>query len=322
MRQAGRAFPEYRALRERYDILTLAKTPELCARVTTMPVARLGVDAAVLFADIMLPLEGLGVPFRLEPEVGPIIERPLRTAAEIAALRVLEAEEATPFLFEAIRALRRDLPREVALIGFAGGPFTVASYLLEGRPSREFARTKALLFGDAGLWSRLMETLTEVLSRYLVAQVRAGVDVVQVFDSWAGALGPDDYERAALPYSRRIFEAVRATGVPAIHFGTMTGSLLELMAAAGCDVVGVDWRVPLDQAWARIGHQRGIQGNLDPGRLLAPFPVAAEGARDVLRRAGGRPGHIFNLGHGVLPETEPDVLARVTALVHEESAAR
>ena len=320
MRQAGRAFPEYRALRERYDILTLAKTPELCAQVTAIPVRRLGVDGAVLYADIMLPLEGMGVPFRLEPEVGPIIERPLRSAPDIAALRVLPAEEATPYIFETIGALRRDLPREVALIGFAGAPFTVASYLLEGRPSREFARTKALLFGEPALWARLMETLTEVLTRYLVAQVRAGVDVVQLFDSWIGALSPQDYERAVLPYTRRIFDALRPTRVPTIHFGTMSASLLERMAAAGCDVVSVDWRVPLDEAWARIGYDRGIQGNLDPGRLLAPFEVAAEGVRDVLRRAGGRAGHVFNLGHGVLPETDPEMLARVTALVHAETA--
>ncbi len=320
MRQAGRTFPEYRALRERYDILTLAKTPGLCAEVTTIPVRRLGVDGAVLYADIMLPLEGMGVPFRLEPEVGPIIERPLRTQEDIAALRVLPAEAATPFLFETIRGLRRDLPKEVALIGFAGAPFTVASYLLEGRPTRDFARTKALLFGQPELWARLMETLTEVTSRYVVAQVRAGVDVVQLFDSWVGALGPADYERAVLPYTRRIFDALRATGVPTIHFGTMTASLLEPMAAAGCDVVSVDWRVPLDEAWARIGYERGIQGNLDPGRLLAPFEACAAGVRDVLRRARGRPGHVFNLGHGVLPDTDPDMLARVTALVHEETS--
>ena len=319
MRQAGRIFPEYRALRERHGILEIAKTPELCAAVTALPVRRLGVDAAVLYADIMLPLEGMGVPFHIEPEVGPIIERPLRTADDVARLRVVPAEEATPYLFAAIRALRAELPREVALIGFAGGPFTLASYLIEGRPTREFARTKALLFREPALWERLMETLTEVLSRYLVAQVAAGVDVVQLFDSWAGALSPRDYARAALPWSRRVFAAVR--GTPRIHFATMSAGLLELMATAECDVVSVDWRIALDDAWSRIGD-KGIQGNLDPAALLGGYDVAAEAARDVLARAGGRAGHIFNLGHGVLPETDPDDLARLVELVHGERSRR
>lgn len=320
MRQAGRIFAEYRALRERYDILTIAKTPELNTEVTALPVRRLGVDAAVLFADIMLPLEGMGVPFHIEPEVGPIIERPVRTAADVEALRVIPAEEATPYLFDAIRAVRRELPGEVALIGFAGGPFTMASYLVEGRPTREFARIKAMLFREPELFARLMERIADVVVRYLRAQVAAGVDVVQLFDSWVGALAPADYERAALPFSWRIFTSLREVGVPTIHFGTMTGGLLELMAAAGPDVVSVDWRVHLDDAWARIGFDRGIQGNLDPARLLGGFASAAEGARDVLRRAGGRPGHIFNLGHGVPPETDPDDLTRLVELVHWETA--
>ncbi len=319
MRQAGRTFPEYRALRERYGILEIAKTPELCAEVTTMPVRRLGVDAAVLFADIMLPLEGMGVTFHIEPDLGPIIERPVRSAADVAQLRVVPAEEATPYLFAAIRDLRRSLPPDVALIGFAGAPFTVASYLVEGRPARDYARTKRLLFAEPELWHRLMETLTDVITRYLVAQIDAGVDVVQLFDSWAGALAPDDYARTVLPYSRRIFDALGRTGIPTIHFGTMTAGFLELFASAGSDVVSVDWRVPLDEAWARIGD-RGIQGNLDGARLLGGFDTAAEGARDVLRRAAGRSGHIFNLGHGVMPDTDPDDLARLTALVHEETA--
>lgn len=319
MRQAGRCLAQYRELRQRYDILTIAKTPELNAEVTALPVRRLGVDAAVLFADIMLPLEGMGVPFHIEPDVGPIIERPVRTAAAVEALRVIPAEEATPYLFDAIRAVRRELPGEVALIGFAGAPFTMASYLVEGRPTREFARIKTLLFREPALFARLMERLTEVAIRYLGAQVDAGVDVVQLFDSWVGAIAPSDYERAVLPYSRRIFAALRETSVPTIHFGTMTGGLLELMAAAGPDVVSVDWRVHLDDAWARIGFDRGIQGNLDPARLLGGFEVAADGARDVLRRAGGRTGHIFNLGHGVLPETDPDDLVRLVELVHAET---
>ena len=315
MRQAGRCLAEYRALRDRWGILEIARTPELAARVTAMPVARLGVDAAVLYADIMLPLDGMGVPFHIQPDLGPIVERPIRAASDVEDLRVIDAEEATPYLFEEIRMLRRDLAPEVALVGFAGGPFTLASYLIEGRPSREYARTKAMLFGEPELWSRLMRTLTEVLVRYLRAQIAAGVQVVQLFDSWIGALAPADYERAVLPWSRRIFEGLAETGVPRIHFGTGNPELLPLMASVPCEVVSVDWRLPLDLAWERIGAGRAIQGNLDPGACLAPFDVVAAAARDVLRRAAGRPGHVFNLGHGVLPDTDADTLARLAELV-------
>jgi len=319
MRQAGRCLEEYRALRERFGILEIARTPELCARVTAMPVDRLGVDAAVLYADIMLPLDGMGVPFHIEPDLGPIVERPLRSGADVAALRVVAAEEATPYLFETIRALRGDLRPETALVGFAGAPFTLASYLVEGRPSRDHALAKKLLFGEPVLWDRLMTTLVEVVSRYLVAQVAAGVDAVQLFDSWAGALAPQDYARASLPYTREIFRRVGAH-VPRIHFATGNPALTPLFAETRADVVSVDWREPLDEAWARIGD-RGIQGNLDPALCLAPFEVVSAGARDVLRRAAGRPGHVFNLGHGVLPATEADTLARLAELVHEETAA-
>lgn len=320
MRQAGRCLADYRALRERYGILEIARTPELCARVTAMPVQRLGVDGAVLYADIMLPLDGMGVPFHIQPDLGPIVERPVGTPADVEALRVVDAEEATPYLFETIRDLRRTLSPEVALIGFAGAPFTLASYLIEGRPSRDLARTKAMLFGEPELWSRLMATLVEVLTRYLRAQIDAGVQVVQLFDSWAGALAPAAYERAVLPHTRRIFAALADADVPRIHFATGNPALLPAMADAACDVVSVDWRLPLDEAWERIGYQRAIQGNLDPGMCLAPFPVVADGARDVLRRAAGRPGHVFNLGHGVLPDTEADTLARLVELVHRETA--
>lgn len=319
MRQAGRCLPEYRALRERYGILEMARTPELCARVTRMPVDRLGVDGAVLYADIMLPLDGMGIPFHIQPDLGPIVERPIRASADVAAIRVADAEEATPYLFETIRALRRDLPREVALIGFGGAPFTLASYLIEGRPSRDHARTKAMLFGEPELWDALMSTLAEILTRYLRAQIDAGVQVVQLFDSWAGALGPADYARAVLPFTRRVFAALAGTGVPRIHFATGNPALLPLMATASCDVVSVDWRVPIDEAWRAIGPDLGIQGNLDPGVCLAPLEVVADRARDILDRAGGRPGHVFNLGHGVLAETDPDTLARLVELVHLES---
>lgn len=318
MRQAGRCLEEYRELRERYGILEIARTPELSARVTRMPVDRLGVDAAVLYADIMLPLDGMGVPFHIQPDLGPIVERPVRTSADVAALRVIEAEEATPYLFETIRALRRDLAADTALIGFCGAPFTLASYLVEGRPSREHARAKAMLLGEPKVWARLMDTLVVVLTRYLRAQIDAGVDVVQVFDSWAGVLSPSDYAQAVLPWSERLFAA--AAGVPRIHFATGNPALLTLLASVDCEAVSVDWRLPLDEAWARIGD-RAIQGNLDPAACLAPWEVVAERAADVLSRAGDRPGHVFNLGHGVLPQTDADTLARIVSLVHERTAA-
>jgi uroporphyrinogen decarboxylase len=320
MRQAGRCLAEYRELRERYDILTMARTPELCARVTMMPVHTFGVDAAVLYADIMLPLEGMGVPFSIDPGIGPIIHAPVRTAAEVDALRVIEAEEATPFLFETIRNLRRELEGKTALIGFAGAPFTVASYMIEGRPTKEFGRSKGLMYGQPEVWRRLMETLTEVTIRYLTAQVEAGVDVVQLFDSWMGTLGRREYEESVLPYSRRIFDATKALGVPTIHFGTGTAGLLEQMTWAGSDVVSVDWRIPLDEAWRRIGYGRGIQGNLDPTVLMAPWEVIERESRRVLEYAGARPGHIFNLGHGVLADTPPEHLTRLVELVHTVSA--
>ena len=321
MRQAGRCLAGYRELRERYDILTLTRTPELCAQVTLMPVRELGVDAAVLYADIMLPLVGMGVPFTIDPGVGPIIHAPVRDAAAIDALRVVDPHESTPDLFEAIRLVRGELDGRTAVIGFAGGPFTVASYMLEGRPTRDFAHTKALLYGEPQLWHRLMETLTQVTIRYLRAQVDAGVQAVQLFDSWAGALSRDAYADDVLPYSTRIFESLRDLGVPTIHFATVSTHLLEAMSRAGSDVISVDWRMPLDEAWDRIGSGRGIQGNLEPAALVAPFGVGAREARAVLRRAGGRRGHIFNLGHGVLPQTPTDNLRRLVDLVHDETAA-
>ena len=315
MRQAGRCLQEYRELREKYDILTMTRTPELCAQVTMMPVNTFGVDAAVLYADIMLPLSGMGVPFSIDPGVGPIIHEPVRSAAQVDALRIVPAEEATPHLFETIRMLAGELAGKTALIGFAGAPFTVASYMIEGRPTKEFGRCKGLMYGDPATWHRLMETLTEVTIRYLRAQAAAGAQVVQLFDSWVGALGRLEYEEYVLPYSRRIFEALRGT-VPTIHFGTSTAGLLEQMASAGSDLMSVDWRLPLDEAWSRVGHDRGIQGNLDPTVMMAPFEVVEREARKVLDRASGRPGHIFNLGHGVLADTPSDQLVRLVELVH------
>ena len=320
MRQAGRCLAGYRELRERYDILTLTRTPELCARVTLMPVEEFGVDAAVMYADIMLPLVGMGVPFSIDPGVGPIIHSPVRSRAAIDELRIVDPREATPDLFEAIRMVRTELDSRQVVIGFAGGPFTVASYMIEGGATKDFAHTKGLLYGEPARWHRLMETLTEVTIRYLRAQVDAGAQVVQLFDSWAGALSRDAYEAHVLPYSTRIFRALRDSDTPTIHFSTNTAHLLEVMAGAGSDVISVDWRLPLDEAWTRVGAHLGIQGNLEPAALIGSFDVAASEARTVLARAAGRPGHIFNLGHGVLPQTPSDSLRRLVELVHAETA--
>ncbi len=318
MRQAGRALADYRALRERYPILTLAKTPDLCAEVTLMPVRTFGVDAAVLFADIMLPLEPMGVSLEIQPDVGPIIHNPIRSAADVGRLRLIEPAEDVGFVMEAIRLVRRELAGKQALIGFSGSPFTLACYLIEGRPSRDYAIAKAFMYREPVAWHALMEKLAEVVVRYLNAQVAAGAQVVQLFDSWVGALSPADYTTYVQRHVAGIFGAVR--GAPTIHFGTGTAALLERMAEAGGDVIGVDARQSLDAAWERVGFDRGIQGNLDATRLLAGWDATREGALDVLRRAANRPGHIFNLGHGVLPETDPALLTRLVELVHAESA--
>jgi uroporphyrinogen decarboxylase len=317
MRQAGRCLQEYRALRKEHDILTLAKTPELSTQVTLMPVDRFHVDGAVMFADIMLPLEKMGAPFSIEPDIGPIVHHPIRTRADVDQLHVVEGEEATPYVMETIRLLRKELSGgKAALIGFSGAPFTLACYLIEGKPSRDYSKAKGMMFSEPETWHALMEVVTETVIRYLQAQVRAGIQAMQLFDSWMGILSPQDYERYSLPYSKRVFDALKETGVPRIHFGTGNAGMLELVAAAGPDAVSVDWRIPLDVAWDRIGHDKGIQGNLDPVMVLAPWERIWEGTQDVLRRAGGRPGHVFNLGHGVLPETNPDNLARLVEEVH------
>jgi uroporphyrinogen decarboxylase len=318
MRQAGRALADYRALRERHPIMTLAKTPELCAKVTLMPVRTFGVDAAVLFADIMLPLEPMGVSLEIQPDVGPIIHNPIRSAADVDRLRLIEPAEDVGFVMDAIRLVRGELAGKQAVIGFSGSPFTLACYLIEGRPSRDYAVAKAFMYREPAAWHALMSKLAEVVIRYLNSQVAAGAQVLQLFDSWVGALAPADYVAFVQPHVARIFAAVR--GAPIIHFGTGTAALLELMADAGGDVIGVDARQSLDLAWSRIGFERGIQGNLDATRLLAGWDATREGALDVLRRAANRPGHIFNLGHGVLPETDPALLARLVDLVHVESA--
>jgi uroporphyrinogen decarboxylase len=317
MRQAGRSFAAYRKLRERYGILELAKTPDLCAEVTLMPVEQLGVDAAVLFADIMLPLEPMGVGLRIEPEVGPIIDHPIRSAADVAALRQFDPAEVS-FTLDAIRLVRRALDGRAGVIGFSGAPFTLACYLIEGRPSRDFATAKAFMYREPAAWHDLMDRLSVMVVAYLQAQVEAGADVVQLFDSWVGGLGPADYREFVQPHVRWIFSTLRS--VPTIHFGTGTAALLELMAEAGGDVLGLDHRLSLADAWRTVGHDRGVQGNLDSARLLAGWDATRAGATAVLDEAAGRVGHVFNLGHGVLPQTDPDVLRRLVDLVHEQTA--
>jgi uroporphyrinogen decarboxylase len=319
MRQAGRSFRAYRALRERYGILELAKTPELCAEVTLMPVRQLRVDAAVMFADIMLPLEPMGVGLRIEPEVGPIIDRPVRSPRDVDALRPFDPD-GVAFTLEAIRIVRRELDGSAGVIGFSGAPFTLACYLVEGRPSRDFPTAKAFMYREPAAWDRLMSRLADMIVVYLRAQVEAGAEVVQLFDSWVGGLGPADYAAYVQPYVRRIFDAL--PDVPSIHFGTGNAALLELMAESGGNVIGLDHRVSLRDAWRRVGPNRGVQGNLDAARLLGGWESTEEGARAVLAEAAGRPGHVFNLGHGVLPATDPELLRRLVDFVHEQTSRR
>jgi uroporphyrinogen decarboxylase len=312
MRQAGRSLPEYRALRERYSFWEVAQTPELCAQVTLQPVRRHGVDAAVMFADIMTPVVAMGLPVDLVEGVGPVVATPVRTLADVDRLRLPDPGEAFAPLLEAIRIVREELAPEQAVVGFCGGPFTVAGYLVEGRPSRDFARVKALMLNEPSVWRALLDRLADCFASYVAAQSRAGADVVQLFDSWVGALSPAHYEEFVAPWSAHI---LAAAGAPTIHFGTATATLLPAMARAGGDVLGLDWRTPLDDGWSLVGHDRGVQGNLDPAVLLGPWERVEEEAHDVLARAAGRPGHIFNLGHGVLPGTDPDQLSRLARLV-------
>jgi uroporphyrinogen decarboxylase len=298
MRQAGRSLPEYRELRKRYGLFDIVEEPELCAEVTLQPVRRHDVDGAVMFTDIMFPVLGMGVEVELVENVGPVISRPVRSAADVGRLLVPDPEESVPTILDAVRLVRGALRDDQAVIGFCGGPFTV----------------KTRMYREPGTWHALMDKLAETFSAYIAAKARAGADVIQVFDSWVGALSPSDYEEFVAPYSARILSAV---DVPTIHFGTATATLLSGMAEAGGDVIGLDWRIPLDAGWAEVGDDRGVQGNLDPAVLLGPWERVESETRAILARAGGRPGHVFNLGHGVPPETDPAVLGRLTELVHE-----
>jgi len=318
MRQAGRYMPEYRKLREQHSILDLCHTPELAAQVTLQPVERLGVDAAILFADILLPFEPLGLGLSFAAGEGPHIANPLSRQADVERLPRVDPEADLGYVLEAVRLARAALPTDIPLIGFAGAPFTLASYAIEGGSTRTFTRTKTLMYQAPDTWHLLLSKLAELVGSYLAAQARAGAQALQLFDSWVGSLSPQDYRTYVLPHSRRALALASEAGVPVIHFGTGTAAFLEDFAAAGGDVIGVDWRIPLDDAWRRIGEAQAIQGNLDPAALLAPAPERDRQVRDILTRAagGGRPGHIFNLGHGVLPETDVGAVRAVVDLVH------
>jgi uroporphyrinogen decarboxylase len=319
MRQAGRYMAEYRAIRQKHTLLEICRQPELAAEVTLQPVRALGVDAAILFADILLPLEPMGAPFEFAAGEGPVIHHPVRDAAAVDALRLFEPEEGLPHVLAAIRLLRRELDGKTPLIGFAGAPFTLASYLVEGGKSSHYALTKRLMYREPLVWHALMHKLAEVVRRYLRAQIAAGADAVQLFDSWVGALSPSDYREFIQPHVRHILSDVAGTGVPVIHFGTGTACLLELQREAGGSVIGVDWRTPLDQAIARLGSGVAVQGNLDPLLLDAPRELLSKRVDEVLAGAREASGHIFNLGHGILPETPVDACKFVVDYVHERT---
>ena len=311
MRQAGRSLPEYREVRRGRTLFDVVRDPELCAEVTLQPVRRHDVDAAVMFADIMLPVLGMGVDVELVENVGPVVQQPIASAADVERLRVGEPDAS---ILEATGIVRRELRDDQAVVGFCGGVFTVAGYLVEGKPSRDFTKVKTLMYQEPRVWHALCDKLADTFATYVRAKADAGADVVQLFDSWVGALSVADYAEFVAPYSARILAAV---DVPTIHFGTGTTHLLGAMSGAGGDVIGLDWRIPLDDGWSLAGEDRGVQGNLDPTLLLGPWERIEAGTRDVLDRAGARPGHIFNLGHGVLPSTDPSVLSRLRELVHE-----
>ena len=321
MRQAGRYMPEYRAIREKYSLLEICHQPELAAEVTLQPVRALGVDAAILFADILLPVIPLGLGLEFAKGEGPVIGKPVRTLDDVRMLNPVHAEADLGYVMEAIRILRGEL-NETPLIAFCGAPFTVASYIVEGGSSREFFKTKTMMYSAPEVFHALMEKLSVVLSDYLVAQIRAGAQAVQVFDSWVGALSPQDYETFVLPHSQKVLEAAKAENVPVIHFGTNTTKLLPLMKRAGGDVIGLDWRIPLDDGWALLGPDVAVQGNLDPALLFAPLSELKMRVLDILRRADSRPGHIFNLGHGILPETPVENVVALVEAVHEISSVK
>ena len=319
MRQAGRYMSEYRQLRERYSLLEICRTPDLATTVTLQPVDAIDVDAAILFSDLLLPLEPMGIPFDFLKGEGPQIEKPLRTEADLAAVTRFEPRDALAHVLTAIRQIQVELGGRVPLIGFAGAPFTLASYAIEGGHSSSFAHTKALMYGHPKAWHTFCDLIADIIGDYLTAQIEAGVDAVQIFDSWVGALNARDYREFIMPHTTRIFERIAPLGVPTIHFGVGTGAILPEIREAGGDVIGADWRIPLDEAWERIGHDRAIQGNLDPTLLLGPLDRLFAATDEVLDRAAGRPGHIFNLGHGILPMTPLEHVQAVARYVHQQT---
>ena len=322
MRQAGRALPEYRALRGEGTILDAIRQPKLATEITLQPVRRYGVDAAILYSDIVVPVAAIGFGVDIEPGTGPVVAEPFRSARDLDRLRPLDPERDTQYVLETVAAVVDELPDEVPLIGFAGAPFTVASYLIEGGPSRTYAKTKAMMHGDPELWAALLDRLADLAIVSLRSQINAGARAVQLFDSWAGSLNPSQYERFVLPASRKVFTSIADLDVPRIHFGVNTGELLALLRTAGADVVGVDWRTPLSIARQRVGDGIALQGNLDPAICLAPWDVVATEVRAVLAENDGHPAYVFNLGHGVMPEIDPTVLERVVELVHAEGTVR
>lgn len=320
MRQAGRFLPEYRAIREHHTLLEICARPDLAAEVTLQPVERLGVDAAILFADILLPLVPMGLDLAFAKGEGPVIRNPVRCAADLDRLAAVDVADSLAPVLETARLVRRELPSRVPLIGFAGAPFTLACYAIEGGGSRDFLAARRFMYGEPAAWPALMDRLVELTGDYLAAQVQAGAQAVQIFDTWAGLLAPGDYARYVQPYSRRLFQRLARLGVPTIHFGVGTHAILEGLRDAGGDVIGLDWRIPLDQGWRRVGRDRAVQGNLDPVALFAPREELLARVREILARAAGRPGHIFNLGHGVLPGTPVDQVRAVVDQVHEHGA--
>jgi uroporphyrinogen decarboxylase len=322
MRQAGRYMPEYRAIRAKHTLLDIIANADLAAEVTLQPVEALGVDAAIIFADILPPLIPMGMQLEYAAGEGPVLQNPLRDRAAIEALRSVDPEKSLKSTLDALSIVRRELDGKVALIGFAGGPFTLASYAIEGGSSRNYQYTKSLMYSDPDTWAVLMDKLATMTADYLRAQVRAGAQCVQIFDSWAGALAPEDYRRYVLPATRQIVAAVEPEGVPVIVFGTNTSGMLDVVAEAGSPVVGVDWRISLDRAWEIVGHDRAVQGNLDPLVLFAPLPEVESRVHEILRRAEGRPGHIFNLGHGILPQTPVDTVRAVVEMVHSVAVSQ
>ncbi|MFQ5674133.1 MAG: uroporphyrinogen decarboxylase [Nitrospinales bacterium] len=317
MRQAGRYMKEYRALKEKYSFLEMCKTPELAVEVTLQPLNVMEVDAAIIFADILLPLEPMGLGLEFTAGDGPVVPRPITGPSDVEKIRPVNPDEQLGFVADAIRLARKELNGKLPLIGFAGAPFTLCSYMVEGGKSRDFTKTKLLMYEHPETWKRLMETVSGVLVDYLDMQVRAGAQALQVFDSWIGCISPGDYREFVLPHSKRLMDGLKRTGVPVINFSTGTSSMLQQITQAGGDVIGFDWRIHLDDAWKRIGENKAVQGNLDPSTLFAPIPVIKEKVRDILKRAAGRPGHIFNLGHGILQHTPVDHVKAVVDMVHE-----